>query len=96
MFIDPIRKIKEVIKPAEKVKKTTVERKSPGVDAVHISPEAKNLLKKERIQRKVKTIPDIRMDKVKEAKEKLAQGVYLQRIIAEKIAEKLADRIIKT
>ncbi|MDI6794963.1 MAG: flagellar biosynthesis anti-sigma factor FlgM [bacterium] len=96
MFVDPIRKIKEIIKPAETVKKNTVERESPGIDVVHISSEAKNLLKEEKIRNKVKAIPDIRMEKVEEAKEKLAQGVYLQKAIAEKIAEKLADRIVKT
>lgn len=98
MLIDPIGKIKEISKPTEIVKKNVVEGKSPGIgtDAVHISPEAKNLLKKEKIQNKVENIPDVRIEKVKEAKEKLAQGVYLQKVIAEKIAEKLAERIIKT
>lgn len=96
MFVDPIRKIKEIIKPTETIKKSPVEGRSMGVDAVHISSEARSLLKEEKIRSKVEAVPDIRIEKVEEAKEKLAQGVYLQKVIAEKIAEKLADRIINT
>ncbi|MBU0600598.1 flagellar biosynthesis anti-sigma factor FlgM [bacterium] len=96
MLIDPIGRPKEITKSTPAAKKEAApEAKSMGMDGVSISQEAKSLSRKEKIESKIRAVPDVRVEKVREAKEKIAEGVYLQEAIAEKIAEKLAERIIK-
>lgn len=61
-------------------------------DSVSLSKKAKELSSSsdvESIARHVDALPDVRADKVQEAKEKIASGYYNSPVFEEKLADKL-------
>ena len=60
-------------------------------DSLAISAEAKEKAKIAQYIRIVKEMPDIRQDRVADARRKLAAGVYTRPEMADKIAEKMIE-----
>ncbi len=65
--------------------------KTAGDDSLAISEEAQEKAKIARYVRIVKKMPDVREDKVAEAKRKLASGEYNRPDVAEKIAGEMLE-----
>ncbi|MFC1561372.1 flagellar biosynthesis anti-sigma factor FlgM [candidate division KSB1 bacterium] len=78
-----------------KGKKTDAAPVKQSSDKVEISSEARELAQSSGLSAKAaaaaKNEPDVRVDKVKEAREKVEQGFYNQ----ENIGSALADRLLK-
>ena len=98
MVIDKIGNIGKILKPdqSQSAKKTPVTNKS-GSDTVNISAEALKAQERAQIENSVKKTSDIRQERVKEVKEKLANGDYdnIDNEILEKVAEKIAQSLIR-
>lgn len=88
MDINKIEAIKEIIKP-QKAKKLQQTSKVGRNDSVQISSEAKEMAELEKISNIVKKSPDMRMDKIAAAKEKIKSGNYFNKKVAESIADKI-------
>ena len=69
---------------------------APKADQVEISQAGRVASVRQAVASIVNGSPDIRADKVREAKEKLERGEYLSDKIIEKVAEKIADSILGT
>lgn len=83
-----LQKVSGGAKPAEKTEK---QGKS---DSVSLSKKAKDLASSaasEAVARHVDSLPDVRLDKVQEAKEKIANGYFN----SPDFEDKLADRLMK-
>lgn len=88
---DPIKDLSAYIQGIKEVQKERINEKSASketsnVDRVQISPKAKDVQK---IRAEVDSLPDIRTDRVEEAKKAIETGTYNIR------GEKVADKIIK-
>lgn len=94
MMIDKIGGIGKVYEPKEPSRTPKTQETSPvfGQDTVKISEEAIKAQEAQQALKTVKSTPDIRQEKVREVKEKLAKGEYdnLTNEILEKVAEKIA------
>lgn len=94
--IEPIFRLPEIQKLNETDRGKRTERASAkGGDEIVISSAAR---KAQRIQRDVSVAqtaanraPDVRQDRVAEAREKLEKGTYLEEQIAEAIAERIVE-----
>jgi len=99
-----IKKVSDSIQLTEHLKQ--VSQKKPGSgspqktadadkadfgDALAISEKAQEKAKIARYISKVKEMPDIRQDKIDEAKRKVASGEYNRPDVAKKIAEKMLE-----
>lgn len=89
MRINGLNKVNQVytnnlVNPVSQTKKTY------GTDAVQLSREAKDM---QIAKKAMKESPDIRMDKVEQLKQKMAQGTYYvsNQELADKIVESLFD-----
>ena len=93
MTIEPINGIPEIPK-ADKLKSKKVEKKTGlGQDNVSISSEARFLQKLEEdikiAKEAIKNQPELRMEKVQQARERLESGFYNDKKVLETIAERL-------
>ncbi|RME88933.1 MAG: flagellar biosynthesis anti-sigma factor FlgM [Candidatus Hydrogenedentota bacterium] len=68
-----------------------------GQDTVSISQEAIKAQEVAAAQKTVKSSPDVRAEKVKAAKEKLARGDYdkIDTEVLERVAEKIAEALVR-
>jgi hypothetical protein len=70
------------------------EQQQQGVDTVDISEGAKTAYGLLRIAKAVASVPYIRWEKIKAAKEALEKGLYLFRKVTEIVAERIRERIV--
>ena len=98
MVIDRIGNINKIIGPdnkqSQKVKSVSTK---VGEDTVSISKEAQAAQEAARSANIVKSSSDVRADRVKEVKEKLARGDYdtIDAEILDRVADKIAEALIK-
>ena len=90
MVIDKIGNINNIIEP-KKSNHVTSAKEVKKKDSVHISSEAKSAAEVSKLAQVVKETSDIRVDRVKEIKEKIASGTY--DFDNPEVLEKVADRI---
>lgn len=82
--IDPVSKF-------NKTEKSSRTEKRDETDSITVSSEAKTLGELYQVAESVKLTPDIRMDRVREVKEKLKDPNYL----SGKVIESVADRLMQ-
>jgi len=87
--IDPKRSEKTDQKKSSKGKAVTSKQPGAQEDSISISSSAKQALDKTRLTNMVKNMPDVREDKVEEAKEKVESG----EVFSPEVTEKLADEL---
>jgi len=90
MVIDKIGNINNIIEP-KKSRPVAGEKEVKKGDSVQISSEGKKAAESARLAQMIKESPDIRVDKVNEIKEKIANGEY--NFNDAKVLEMVADRI---
>ncbi len=85
------------IKPAIKNKKAANAKSTANNsgDRVSISPEAKEMAELQKAVKFTSDTPDIRMDRVRDVKQKLADGHY-DNDLSDIVASRIADRIINS
>jgi len=91
--INGINKVQPAQK-AEKSRKTERTEETRSGDRVEISPAAQKAADIARATEVVKSVPDVRIDRVQAAAERIASGNYLTEKVAEAIAEKIASAIV--
>ena len=74
-----------------KINKNKSLNKTSSSDSVNISEEAINKAETSKIMDIVKNSPDIREDKVREAKENINNPDYINEAIAKSLADKIMD-----
>ncbi len=79
--------------PQNKIAKENPIAKTPIEDTVVLSQEALQLREKAVLMQKIREIPDIRQDRIKEVKEKLEKGAYDN--LSEEILDKIAEKILR-
>jgi negative regulator of flagellin synthesis FlgM len=90
MVIDKIGNINNIIEP-KKTKAVSGSKELKQSDSVQISSEAKNAAETAKITQIVQSAPDIRVDRVNEIKEKIANGTY--NFDDQKVLDMVADKI---
>jgi negative regulator of flagellin synthesis FlgM len=90
MVIDKIGNINNIIEP-KKSKPVSGSKDLKHSDSVQISSEAKNAAETAKLSQVIKSAPDIRVDRVKEIKEQIANGTY--NFDDDKVLDKVADKI---
>lgn len=98
MVVDRIGNVNKVTgTDAFQNQKTREVKKSGGEDVVSISQEAQEAKVISRATETVKATADIRMDRVKEVREKLHRGDYDKpdNEILDKVAEKIAQTLLR-
>ncbi|MDI6703621.1 MAG: flagellar biosynthesis anti-sigma factor FlgM [bacterium] len=93
MVIRPISEIANSLNPQNVAKREKVKGESVGRDKVDISSEGRILHQVQQASNIVSEAPDIRVEKVEEARERLTTSYYLQRQIVERIAERIAKAL---
>ena len=93
MVIDKIGNVNSIIEPRKPKQNYQVNNVRPASDSVQISEEGLKAAEEARLAQIVKESPDIRADKVKELKEKIASGEF-DRAIDEKLLGNIAERMI--
>lgn len=68
-------------------------QKEEKTDRVEVSKDAQVALSREEAVKSVRSAPDVRMDRVAEARRKLESGELLSDKVIERIAEKIADSL---
>ncbi|MES0491783.1 MAG: flagellar biosynthesis anti-sigma factor FlgM [Leptospirales bacterium] len=98
MVIDRIGNINKVV-GSDNIRSNSAKdvQSAKGQDSVSISKEAQQAQEMAQVLSTVRQAPDIRQERVKEVKEKLARGDYDSPEIEllEKVAEKIADAITR-
>ncbi|MDH5717179.1 MAG: flagellar biosynthesis anti-sigma factor FlgM [Spirochaetia bacterium] len=97
MVIDKIGNIGKILRSEKpQVPKNTSVEKS-GSDSVNISSEAVKAQEFAKSSESVKKTSDVRQEKIKEIKQKLADGKYdtIDNEILEKVAEKIASSFLR-
>lgn len=90
MVIDKIGNINNIIEP-KKTKSVSGSKELKQSDSVQISSEAKSAAETAKIMQTVQSAPDIRVDRVNEIKEKIANGTY--NFDDNKVLDMVADKI---
>ena len=90
MVIDNIGNVNNIIEP-KKTRSASGSKETVKEDSIQISSEGKKAAELSKVAQAVKDVPDIRLDRVNELKEKIASGTY--NFNDEKILEMVADRI---
>lgn len=90
MVIDKIGNINNIIEP-KKTKSVSSSKEVKHSDSVQISSEAKNAAETAKISQVIHSAPDIRVDRVKEIKEQIANGTY--NFDDQKVLDMVADKI---
>jgi negative regulator of flagellin synthesis FlgM len=85
--------VRRVIKPKQTKRVASSSQATGKSDKISISDEAKKAQQLEADLRLVKKAPDIREEKVEQARERLASGYYLKKEVVEKIAERIAQAL---
>lgn len=95
MVIDKIGNIGKILKP-NKPGNTQPAQKAvnTGSDSVSISNEAIKAQEAAQVKQAVKNSPEIRQDRIKEVKEKLANGDYDN--LDNEMLDKIADRVARS
>jgi len=93
MVIDKIGNVNSIIEPRKPKQNYQVNNVRPTSDSVQISEEGLKAAEEARLAQIVKESPDIRADKVKELKEKIASGEF-DRAIDDKLLGNIASRMI--
>lgn len=91
MVIDKIGNINNIVEP-KKANPVTTSKQIKKNDSVQISSEGKQAAEVSKLAQVVKSAPDIRVDRVKEIKEKIANGTY--NFDDAKVLEMVADRVV--
>lgn len=98
MVIDKIGNVNKIIGPDNKQNQVN-KKSSPklGEDTVSISKEAQAAQEAAKTAGIVKNSSDVRTDRVKEVKEKLARGDYdnVDAEILDRVADKIAEALIR-
>jgi len=74
-----------------KINKTSQAQKTNSLDSVNISQEAKSMADSSKIKEIIQNTPDVRMDKINEVREKMKDPDYLDKIIADGLADKIME-----
>lgn len=85
------------IQPTSKTKKTEKTESVQKSDVVELSPEAKAKLEKSQLLNVIKEAPDVRMDKVEQAKanlEKYMSADSMDDTVANDIYDKIIDTLL--
>jgi negative regulator of flagellin synthesis FlgM len=90
MVIDKIGNINNIIEP-KKTKSVSGSKEIKQSDSVQISSEAKSAAETAKIAQVIQSAPDIRVDRVNELKEKIANGTY--NFDDPKVLDRVADKI---
>ncbi len=91
MAIDKINNVNPINQTSKVNRATPVSKTS--ADSIQISSEARDMLSQNRIDETLSKIPDIRMDKVQEAKERLS--TYMDNgVIRKDVLEKMSEAMI--
>ena len=90
MVIDKIGNINNIVE-LKKSKPVSSEKQTKKNDSVQISSEGKKAAEAAKYTQIVKESPDVRIDRINEIKEKIANGTY--NFNDEKLLEMVADRI---
>ncbi len=85
--IDNVRGIDNNSKINKLVKKDNESTQVP--DSAEISKEAKQLAEEAKIRETLAKVPDVREDKIQQAKEKLENGAYNKEEVINTVAERL-------
>jgi len=91
MVIDKIGNINNIIEP-KKSNPVTTAKETKKKDSVQISTEGKEAAQVSKLAQAVRETSDIRIDRVKEIKDRIANGSY--DFNDSKILELVADRIV--
>ena len=91
MVIDKIGNINNIIEP-KKSNPVTTAKETKKKDSVNISTEGKEAAQVSKLAQTVREASDIRIDRVKEIKERIANGSY--DFNDSKMLELVADRIV--
>ena len=67
--------------------------KVPAKDTISLSPEAKALGEVSALTEELRAVPDIRMDKVEAAVQKMKDPNYLNETVINNVADKIADML---
>ncbi len=74
--------------------KPTHKTEQPGIqDKVNVSAEAKRLADIEHTIEIVKNTPDVRLDKIAEAKKLIESGQYSNKDVLDKVADKILNNL---
>jgi len=99
MVIDKIGNINKVV-GSEKVRQNKAQdtKVTQGQDTVSISKEAQQAQEMSKVVSTVRQTPDVRADRVKEVKAKMANGDYDNpgSELLDKVAEKIAEALVRT
>lgn len=98
MVIDKIGSINSIIEPRKPRQNQQINSVKPAADSVQISEEGMRAAEEARLAQIVKETPDVRADRVKELKEKIASGEYEKTInddILSNVASKMMDGFFK-
>lgn len=93
MDIKGIKGIENIIQ-TQKLRKVEKPKDIKRKDEVSFSSEAKRLAEFEKYREIVRDVSGIRADKVKIAKEKIAQGKLISKEVLEKVADRLAEKFM--
>ena len=91
MVIDKISNINNIIEP-KKSNPVSTAKETKKKDSVQISTEGKEAAQVSKLAQTVREVSDIRVDRVKEIKEQIANGSY--NFNDSRILELVADRIV--
>ncbi len=96
MVIDKIGNINNIVEP-KKSKQVSESKGTKKNDSIQISTEGKKAAEIAKDTQLVNQAPDIRIDRVKEIKEKIADGSYdfNNSEILEKVADKIANYLLR-
>lgn len=92
MNVDKIGYIKAIYNAVEADSKQTSKiSRVKKKDSIHISNEAKVRFNEDRLKEIVKNAPDIREDRVADAKEKMASQTYINDILYDKVLDAILN-----
>jgi negative regulator of flagellin synthesis FlgM len=96
MVIDKIGNINNIIEP-KKSNPVSSAKETKKKDSIEISSEGKKAADASKVAQLVKETPDIRMDRVQEIKEQIANGTYNfdDPKMLDMVAEKIASFLMK-
>jgi negative regulator of flagellin synthesis FlgM len=96
MVIDKIGNINNIIEP-KKTKPVTSTVKDSRADSIQISSEGKKAAETAKLSQAVKETPDIRVDRVKEIKQRIEDGSYdfNNNEMLEMVADRIASLLLR-
>jgi anti-sigma28 factor (negative regulator of flagellin synthesis) len=93
MGIDKIGPLNNYNNYNKKINKKSSVDKTGSLDSVKISEEAKNMVESSKIKEIINNTPDVRQDRIDALKQKINNPDYLNKVIADGLADKIMESL---